>query len=484
MYLKWAKEFGRLFRIKAALFQPDIVVVVDSTAAQYIFQNAYTYVKAPAFRPLMAKLLGPGIVWAEGDEHRRQRKLIAPAFRSPILSCIETLNADDTRIYSTGAIQGMFDDIYSSAEKTADRLSSHITSSDATKGHNLVMNIIPYISDCTLDIIGRIGFNYDFEAGESPEAKKIDASWHEDVILGRSFGGFFAPILLQICPWVTKLPIPALQTDGATKMITTKLAGDMYDDPHRTGRGKDILSLLKEVESDGEVEMSRETLLSNIATLLMVGHETSAGTVSYTLLELARDKRVQTKLREELRQAGTLTYDNVQSLEYLDAVVKEGLRLHPSSPRTERVALQDDVIPLGRPILAREGRTMDALPVKAGQVFHVSFKALNVDPEVWGDDAEVFKPERWVVAGGLPDPSELPRGPWTNVASFCDGPRGCIGWRLAVLEMKVIIAMLIRRFEFEATNYKVEQYISPTLQSFVNGEARIMPLYVSVIAEA
>ena len=62
-----------------------------------------------------------------------------------------------------------------------------------------------------------------------------------------------------------------------------------------------------------------------VNTFIMVGHETTAGSLSFTLLELARKPEIQQRLRDEIRQVGReLTYDDIQRLEFLDAVVKEG----------------------------------------------------------------------------------------------------------------------------------------------------------------
>ncbi|KAK7047846.1 hypothetical protein VNI00_006174 [Paramarasmius palmivorus] len=459
--VKWVGELGPIFRVKGALTQPDVIFVAENVAAQHIFQNAYTYVKSPVFRPLVQKLLGRGIVWAEGDDHKQQRKLLAPAF-------------------SPNAVKGMADDVFLCAEKMSNMLRAEL----AHQEKQPIVNIAPFVSACALDIIGRVGFGHDFGGGQSLEAKAIADSWHRDVELSHTFGGFFAPILLNLVPWITQLPIPALQADSVAKRITVMLAGQMIQE-HRAGHGKDILSLLLSGQTEGKQNsLPREILLENISTLLMVGHETSAGTVIFTMLELARHPEIQSKLRDEVRHAGALTHDTVQNISYLDAVVREGLRLYPPASRTERVVTEDDVIPLGKPILTEGGKSITSLPVKAGQVFHISFTAMNVNPEVWGPDAHEFKPERWLTPGGVPSPSELPHGPWASVASFCDGIRSCIGWRLAVLELKVMIASLVRDFQFTDSGYKVEGYVSPTLQPFTNGEAGIMPLRMSLAPEA
>ena len=78
---------------------------------------------------------------------------------------------------------------------------------------------------------------------------------------------------------------------------------------------------------------------------------------------------LQTRLRNEILAAGPdLSYDTIQRLPYLDAVMKEGLRVHPASPQTERVAMKDDVLPLSMPIRMRDGRVVDRVAVGKDQV--------------------------------------------------------------------------------------------------------------------
>lgn len=56
---------------------------------------------------------------------------------------------------------------------------------------------------------------------------------------------------------------------------------------------------------------------------------------------------------------------------------------------------------------------------------------MNTNQDVWGKNANEFAPERWVVPGGVPPPSELPHG-WSGLVTFCDGPRNCIGYKLGM----------------------------------------------------
>ncbi|KAA1475229.1 cytochrome P450 [Dentipellis sp. KUC8613] len=460
MYTKWAKRLGPLYRMKAALFHPDVIVAGDHAAVQHIFQYSEKYVKSPVFRPPVANLLGRGLVWAEGEEHKKQRRILAPAF-------------------SPENLKGMYDDVWESAEKMEARLVNEVTAQNGAA----TFNIVEYTSACTLDIIGRVAFGHDFGAGKSAEAKAISVAWTKHVNMGLTFGGFLAPQVIQTFPWIVKLPIATLQAQGTTKVIVTELASRILEKGIVNDKDKDILSLLMRAARDSKGPASdgltAEQIVDNINTFIMVGHETTAGSVNFALLELARNPEMQQRLREEVLSAGNQpTFEEIQKLPYLDAVVKEGLRMHPASPHTERLVLEDDIIPLSVPIHTDDGRTISHLSVKAGQVFHIPFTAMQVNTEVWGPDAFEFKPERWLTPGGVPAPGSLPHG-WSGLISFCDGPRMCIGYRLAIVEFKVMLATLVRTLAFEPTHDIIREVISPTLQPIVHGKAQL-PLRIKL----
>ncbi|KAH9919840.1 cytochrome P450 [Fomitopsis serialis] len=447
MYTKWAALCGPVFKIKAALFHPDVVVVTDHAAVQHIFQN--TDDMSPAFRPPVANVLGKGVVWAEGDDHKKQRHVLAPAF-------------------APEAIKGMADDISECSEKLESRLTNQIL----VHGGAATVNIVEHTSTCTLDIIGRVAFGHDFHAGRSTEAQQIRASWESHVNSGITFGAFIAMLVIRACP----------SAGGRIREIVTQLSMRLVQRGAFSERGRDILSILMTGRQEGVKAdaLTPQQIVDNINTFLMVGHETTAGSLNFTLLELARRPDVQQRLRDEVRGAGRdLSYDDIQHLGFLDAVVKEGLRLHPASPQTERVVLKDDVIPLAKPVHTLDGRTLTSLRVKAGQVFHIPFTTMHVNPSVWGQNAAEFVPERWTVPGGVPAPSDLPHG-WSGLVTFCDGPRNCIGYRLAIFEFKVILATLIRSLEFRETTAEVHARISPTLQPVTDGRGGLLPLYVSL----
>ncbi|PBK80547.1 cytochrome P450 [Armillaria gallica] len=457
-YTRWAGLLGQVFRIKAALFQRDRVIVADNLVAQHIFQNAYTYLKSPAFEPVVVKIVGRGIVWAEGEEHKFQRRLLVPAF-------------------TLSAVNGMADDVLQCAEKCASRLASELQE-DISEG---VFNLSLYIPACALETICRVGFGRDF-GYENSDIQAILGSWRKDVQKYATFPAFLAPRLIGMFPWIARLPIEAFQEDGFAKKAIQRVAAELLKQPSNPD-GRDIFSILVRESWEGKanpgVKLSNQQLIDNITTLLMAGFETSSGVVMFTLLDLAHNMEAQTKLREELL-AAELDWKTIENLPYLDAVTRESLRLHPSASDTHRVAICDDTIPLRRPVTLQTGETITALPVRAGDEFTIPYTLLNTNTATWGLNAQEFVPERWMTSDGVPPSNDLPRGPWSNVSTFADGPRVCIGWRLGVMQVKMLLAVMVRKFEFKDSGVKIDKMLSPSLQPFVAGEAATLPIHISL----
>lgn len=179
-----------------------------------------------------------------------------------------------------------------------------------------------------------------------------------------------------------------------------------------------------------------EQLVNQIMTLLGSGNDTTSASFSWAIYALAQHPTIQSRLRNEIRSCiPTNTTDAdisetvIDGLPYLRATVSEAFRFFPTIPTMFKVAALDTTI-LGQ-FIAK------------GTAIAISPMAINFNRELWGEDAEKFKPERWLEANcGITN---------NNYAfmSFSHGPRSCIGQNLARAELTVLLARFVGHFEFE-----------------------------------
>lgn len=249
---------------------------------------------------------------------------------------------------------------------------------------------------------------------------------------------------------------------------------------------RDILTLLPAVSTKAKDTMSPEEVRGQLTvrcqgltallarsltlpmqTFLFAGHETISNSLSWVLWELACHPDKQERLRAEVRAArkaamqngrDELTSDELSGLEYLDAVTvcspsslpkppiadsvppqREILRLEPPLSSTPRVAQKNDVIPLSVPVksVTDPSQTIDHIVVHKGQSISIGVYAANRDKSIFGDDANDFRPERWLDAEHR---IETKVGGWSGLMTFLAGPRACIGYKFALLEFKACVA--------------------------------------------
>jgi cytochrome P450 len=214
---------------------------------------------------------------------------------------------------------------------------------------------------------------------------------------------------------------------------------------------KSIIGLLIKAEGqESELRMSGEEVLAQMKVLLLAGYETTSISLTWALIELSQHPDVQTRLREELLAFGPdPTYDQLKAnLPYLDAVVHEILRLHPSVPEFSRRAREDDVIPLSEPVRTESGEMTDSISIAKGSLMVISIRAINRSSAIWGPDAKEFKPDRWLTEDGISGKAKEVQG-HRHLLTFVDGPRTCLGKDFAVAEFKAVLSVLVKNFVFE-----------------------------------
>ncbi|KAG2062423.1 cytochrome P450 [Suillus decipiens] len=131
-----------------------------------------------------------------------------------------------------------------------------------------------------------------------------------------------------------------------------------------------------------------------------------------------------------------LSYDSLMNLPFLDAVVRETLRLYPSLPILGRISTSATSIPLQFPVRSVSGEEINTISVAKHQAIIMSIVAANHNQAVWGEDASEWKPERWLnsTQAGVKDGVRYP-GVYSSMMTFLAGNRSCIGLKFAEMEI-------------------------------------------------
>ncbi|KQJ90462.1 cytochrome P450 76M5 [Brachypodium distachyon] len=193
----------------------------------------------------------------------------------------------------------------------------------------------------------------------------------------------------------------------------------------------DLLDSLLELHAKSQLE--RPVIRALLTDLFIAGSHTTTTTVEWAMAELLRNPTKMAKARAELREAfgsGRAEEGDLASLPYLQAVVKETLRLHPAGP----LLLPHEV--------SEPGVTLGGFSVPKGARVLINAWAIGRDPEAWGDEPEAFAPERFL--GREVDF----RGRAFEFIPFGSGRRACPGMPLAVAVVPMVLASLLHEFEW------------------------------------
>ncbi|KAF8190972.1 cytochrome P450 [Mycena galopus ATCC 62051] len=436
---KWREQFGSTF-IFHGLFSITELHTTDIKAMNHIVNRSDIYQKAQSMLASSELLVGRGILAVEKADHKRQRRALNPAFGIPQVRVI-------TEIFVEKAVA--LRDIWAGQIEQ--------------QGGTAHIEVMTWLRRMTLDVIGQAGFNYQFNAldakGKPNELNdtftELLHSPHASRYAGFRAAQGIAPIL-QLIPGPGWRILRAARNKMFTigKQIVSKSKADIEatEGAKSLGAKRDLLSTLLRANMSKVIpEMQRlndAEVVGQIPTFFFAGHETTSLATSWALYALSTNLDAQRKLREELLTISTdnPTMDELNSLPYLEQVVREVMRVHAPVVNTQRMATEDDILPLSKPYIDKEGNSHDSLPIPKGQRIHIPILAINTDKELWGEDAAEFKPERWEK---IPESTSDIPGMWANLLTFFAGPHNCIGFRFSLVEIKALLFTLIRAFEFE-----------------------------------
>jgi len=368
-----------------------VLVNTPALAREVLVTQAEHFEKGGALRQNGRLVFGNGLVTSLNAFHKRQRRLVAPAFTH-------------TRI------GGYADVMAGYAEQLQRTWTDGETVDIAREMHRL-----------TLWIVGKTLFDADLTGSEAANVREAMTG------LQHGFNRSSTQFIRLPLPWV-------IAQEREFKTAVAQLDAIVYRmiaERRASGEDKgDLLSmLLAAQDADDGSFMTDQQVRDEAMTLFLAGHETTANALAWTWYLLMQHPEVYTKLRAEVTRVldgRTPSYADLADLPYTFQVLKESMRLYPPVPMVVRQAAREVTV---------GGQTF---PI--GTRFLISPYTMHRRPAFFPEPGQ-FDPERFT-----PDAeAKLPRDAYLP---FVDGPRNCIGNSFAQMEGRIILATLVQRATF------------------------------------
>ncbi|RDW75781.1 cytochrome P450 78A3 [Coleophoma crateriformis] len=420
---KWHTEHGPIIRYFFPFGAERLAIADDKAIHQMTIKNPYNYPKPVRAKLWMVRILGDGVLLAEGSEHAHQRKALAPGFSIASIRALSPVFWQKSLLLSALWRE----------EMTAENVK--------TKS----IEVLEWLNRTTLDIIGLAGFGTDINSLENPETPIREAY---RLVFAFDIGSRILHGLQAFIPSTKYLPAKMNRDMEEARSIILNKATNIINEKEGQAAAhsnhKDIIALIAKdnlkMKEAGEEGLSFETMRDQVMTFLGAGHDTTATGVAWTIQLLSTHPEMQERLRAEIQQHMPFLFDattrynpeqlanaDADQLPYLDNICRESLRYIPPIPMTVRQSLADDML--------------GEYHVPAGTVIYVLANAINRLPMYWGPTADEFNPDRW---------DNLPTTYTTNAfMTFLQGPRGCVGRKFAETEMKVLLCCLLSMYRFE-----------------------------------
>lgn len=299
---------------------------------------------------------------------------------------------------------------------------------DATPGD---LDVAAEMTKLTLETIGRCGFGYRFGSFDRAD---LDPFVH-------AMNSALGYVQKQGVPVPGRALFDTLTGRAREHRRNTEHLFTVVDDviadrrAHPHDEPRDLLDLMLTTRDPetGE-QLDAVNVRNQILTFLVAGHETSSSALAFALYLLAGHPEEADRARAEIDElwaaGGPVTFDGVAKLRAVRRILDETLRLWPTAPGYFREAKQDTVV---------GGR----YPIAKGQMLMVVLQRVHRDRAVWGDDADEFRPDRFL-------PEQVRARPGHGYKPFGIGIRACIGRQFAYHEMILALATILHRYEFTA----------------------------------
>ncbi|MGF1489043.1 MAG: cytochrome P450 [Prochloraceae cyanobacterium] len=419
-----SEKYGDIYTLRLFGF-PPLVFISNPQGIQEIFSADAKYFDVGRTNNIARPLLGDNsLVIMDGSQHKRERKLLMPSFHG--------------------------EKVKSYAEDIC-KITENVASCWQVNKSFIARNAMQEI---TLNVIMQTIFGLS-EGEKYREIKALLADWID--ITGspaRSSFIFFKFLQLDLGAWS-----PWGKFVRQRKQIYDLLQEEI--EARRANPEKlanDILSLmLCATDEDGQ-PMSEEQLKDELMTLLFAGHETTATALAWAFYWLAKNPQIEAKLLQEIDSLGQNPDPlDISRLPYLTAFCQETLRLYPVVPIAFGRISNQDIEIMGRKFAAKT-------------TFVPSIYSTHHREDLYPNSKE-FKPERFLERQYTP----------YEFLPFGGGVRLCLGYALAMLEMKLVIATIVSKYRLELVENKP---IKPMRRGGTMAPSNGVPIVMTGLREA
>jgi len=396
----WSRQYGPLFRV--ILPGTTMLVVADPELIKQALCARPATFRRPAVTAEVAAEMGgvPGVFEAEGAAWRNQRQMVMQAF-------------------APHAVKAYFPALVQVAQRLQRRW-------EAAAAAQRTIDLGAELRLYTVDIVAGLAFGSDvntIETGDHAIQRNLDEIL--PAIARRSMAAFPYWRYVKL-PRDHRLERCVANTRVAVDDLVAQARERMRTDPARAARPGNMLEAMLAAAAREGSGVSERDVAGNVLTMLLAGEDTTSNSLAWLIYLLHGHPTVLEKARAEVLRVvpdlGTLGIEQVDQLDYLDACAHEALRLKPPAAYIPLEALIDT--------------TVGDVQIAAGTILWCVMRAGSLD-DVWFANAAQFDPQRWF-DDAVDKKASMP---------FGAGVRTCPGRYLALLEIKVAMAMLLARFD-------------------------------------
>ncbi|KAI3696099.1 hypothetical protein L1987_79108 [Smallanthus sonchifolius] len=402
-----------------------VVHITEPSMIREILANFRKFQKPRGGNPLR-KLLFSGLVYVEGDQWVKRRKIVNPAFH------VEKL-------------KHMVSAFYVSCSEMIEQWEKVVNTESSCE-----VDVWPYLQNLSSDVISRTAFGSSFEEGR----KIFELQREQAALVRKAISSLYIPGS-RFLPTKNNKRMKEIENEvrGSIKSIINKRviamkAGEASHD--------DLLGILldsnyneiKEHENNS-LGLSIDEIIEECKLFYFAGQETTGNMLGWTMILLGLHSEWQTYAREEVLHVfrdKTLDTDGLRHLKVMDMIFNEVLRLYAP------------VVAVTRQVY--EETKLGNLTLPAGTIVQVQSLISHHNKDTWGEDVNEFKPERF--SEGV---SKATKGQSVYLP-FSGGPRICIGQNFAILEAKMALAIILQNFSFKLSpSYSHAPSVMVTLQA-------------------